>query len=285
MALDGGLVRLRQAQELAPSERKIADFILQDPGSFLKMNLAELAEQSGSSSAAVVRLWQSLKFDGFHDLKLRVAGDYQKEQTQSPKLYEEIEQGSDLETIVHAVKERSLQGIQHTASLVDVNTLGRAVEKLAGARRICLFGVGASGIIAEDMATKLLRIGLSAMSFRDYHQSVIYATQLCDKDVLLGVSYSGFTTDTLEVAQIARGRGATLITVTQYRKNPLRELADIALYVSADESVIRAAAMTSRLNSLFVMDLLFTGVASRKFEESIDILDATGAAAARHRKS
>ncbi|MCY0875630.1 MAG: MurR/RpiR family transcriptional regulator [Firmicutes bacterium] len=285
MTLDGGLVRLRQAQSLAPSERKIADVILQDPAAFLKMNLAELAEQSGSSSAAVVRLWQSLDFEGFHDLKLRVAGDYQKEQGQSPVLYGEIEQGSDLEQIVNAVKQRSVQGIQDTASLVDLVAMGKAIDALAKGRRNCLFGVGASGIIAEDMATKLLRIGLLAMSFRDYHQCVTFATQLSPEDVFVAVSYSGYTTDTLEVAQMAKERGATLIALTQYKRNPLRELADISLFVSADESVIRAAAMTSRINSLFVMDLLFTGVASQTYETSIDLLNATGEAAARHRKN
>jgi len=285
MTLDGGLVKLRQAQSLAPSERKIADIILQDPIGFLKMNLTELAEQSGSSSAAVVRLWQSLHFEGFHDLKLRVAGDFQKEQGQSPKLYEEIVQGSDLELIVDVVKERSLQGIQDTASLIDHHTLSAAVEALTNAKRICLFGVGASGIIAEDMGMKLLRIGLFAMSFRDYHQSIIFATQLSEADVFVVVSYSGNTTDTLEVAQIAKSRGATLISLTQYKKNPLRELADIPLYVSADESVIRAAAMTSRINSLFVMDLLFTAIASQTYDKSIDILNATGEAAARHHKN
>lgn len=285
MMMDGGLVRLRQAHYLAPSERKIADMILQDPPSFLKMNLTELAEQSGSSTAAVVRLWQSLQFAGFQDLKLRVAGDYQKEQDQSPKLYEEIDQGSDFEMIVNIVKERSLQGLQDTASLVDLVTLGAAIEALTKAKRICLFGVGASGIIAEDMGSKLLRIGRYSMSFRDYHQSVIFATQLSESDVFMAVSYSGNTTDTLEVAQIAKGRGATVISLTQFKKNPLRELADIPLFVSANESVIRAAAMTSRINSLFVMDLLFTGIASQTYESSIDILNATGEAASRHRKN
>jgi len=285
MTLDGGLIRLRQAQRLAPSERKIADVILQDPAAFLRMNLSEVASHSGSSSAAVVRLWQSLQFEGFQDLKLRVAGDYQKEQGQSPHLYEEIEPGSNLETIVGAVRQRSLRGIEDTASLLDLDMVRATVDALAGAERICLFGVGASGIIAEDMGAKLLRIGLLAMAFRDYHQSVTFATQLSSKDVFMAVSYSGHTTDTLEVAQIAKARGTPVIALTQFKKNPLRELADMTLCVSADESVIRAAAMTSRLNSLFVMDVLFTGVASQSYQRSIEILSATGAAAARHRDS
>ena len=283
--VDGGLIRLRQAQQLAPSEKKIADVILFDPSSFLKMTLAELAQASGSSQAAVVRLWRTLDFAGFHDLKLRVAGDVLKESAINPQPYEEIDQTSDLDTVMTAVLERSLRGMQDTRSLNDAAVVETAVEAVAAAGRICIFGVGASGIVAHDFGTKLIRIGLTAHSYTDFHESIMFATQLRSSDVLLAISYSGQTTDTIEVAQMARKCGATVITLTQYGKNPLRDLADIALFVSADESVIRPAAMTSRLTSLFVMDIVFTAVASRKFSESLELLNATREAAAMHRQS
>lgn len=284
MALDGGLVRLRQAQPLAPSERKIADVILGDPGAFLKMTLAELATASNSSQAAVVRLWRTLDFAGFHDLKLRVAGDYQRESSQDSRPYEEIGQSSSAETVMKLVLERSVRGIEDTMSLNDPAALESAADALLGARRICVFGVGASAEVAGDMASKLLRIGMMASGYDDFHGCAVFATQLTQEDVLIAISYSGQTTDTTEIAQIAKRRGARIITLTQYSRNPVRELGDISLYVSVDESVIRAAAMTSRLTSLVVMDVLFTAVASRKFEESIGILNETRDAVSSHRK-
>lgn len=283
LCVDGGLIRLRQAQQLAPSEKKIADVILFDPSAFLKMTLAELAQVSGSSQAAVVRLWRTLDFAGFHDLKLRVAGDVLKESATHQQPYEEIDQSSDLDAVMNAVQERSLRGIQDTRSLNDAAVVESAVEAVAAAGRICIFGVGASGIVARDIGTKLIRIGLTAHSYTDFHDSIMFATQLRDTDVLLAISYSGQTTDTLEIAHMARRCGARVITLTQYSKNPLRDLGDIPLFVSADESVIRPAAMTSRLTSLFMMDVLFTGVASRKFAESLELLNATREAAAMHR--
>lgn len=284
MTLDGGLVRLRQAQHLAPSERKIADFILMDPAAFLKMTLATLASESGSSQAAVVRLWRALDFAGFHDLKMRVAGDYYKSSVSEPQPYQEIEQGSDMPTIAAFVQERSLRGIQDTVSLAEPDILERAVDALLAAKRVCVFGVGASGMVAEDFGYKLMRIGFSTMSFRDFHQGAVYASQLEPGDVLLCVSYSGETTDTLDVAQVAKERGAVLVTLTQYNRNALRDLADIALFVSADESIIRTGAMISRLTGLVVLDVLFTAVISRKFDDSLELLNASREAAARHRR-
>lgn len=284
MALDGGLVRLRQAQQLAPSERKIADVILQDPGAFLEMTLAEVATASNSSQAAVVRLWRTLDFAGFHDLKLRVAGDYQRESAQETRPYEEIGQSSTMETVMKLVQERSVRGIEDTMSLNDAGTLETAADAILHARRVCVFGVGASAEVAGDITSKLLRIGMMASGYYDFHGCAVFATQLTEADVLIAISYSGQTTDTGEIAQIAKRRGARIITLTQYSKNPLRDLADISLYVSADESVIRAAAMTSRLTSLVVMDVLFTAVASRKFKESIGILNETRDAVSSHRR-
>lgn len=285
MALDGGLARLRQAQHLAPSEKKIADFILQDPASFLKMTLAALAAESGSSQAAVVRLWRTLDFAGFHDLKMRVAGDYYRTSSVPISPYQEIEPGSDMATVLSVTQERALRAIQDTSSLAEPSTLEGAVELLLAASRVGVFGVGASGIVAEDFGYKLLRIGLAAMAFRDFHQGVVYASGLGASDVLVCISYSGETTDTLEVAQSARRRGARVIALTQYNRNSLRDLADIPLFVSADESAIRTGAMTSRITALLVLDVIFTAIVSRRFDDSLGYLNASREAALTHRRT
>ena len=52
-------------KELPSSERKIADYVLQNPSAPLFMTMTELAAAAGSSPAIVVRLCKRLNVDGY----------------------------------------------------------------------------------------------------------------------------------------------------------------------------------------------------------------------------
>ncbi|MDF2670765.1 MAG: RpiR family transcriptional regulator, partial [Paenibacillus sp.] len=74
--LNGGLVALRAIlDQLKPSERKVAVYILENPKEIVKYSVQKLAELSGVSEATIIRLSKTLNMTGYQDLKLRVAGD------------------------------------------------------------------------------------------------------------------------------------------------------------------------------------------------------------------
>lgn len=67
-----------------------------------------------------------------------------------------------------------------------------------------------------------------------------------------------------------------MITITRYGKNTLSEMADIPLYVSSVESeLVRSAATASRMAQLNIIDILFTGVASRSYDSTLYYLNKT----------
>lgn len=78
--LNGGLVGLQAIlDQLKPSERKVADYILAHPEDVVKLSVQKLAEYSGVSEATIIRLARSLNMKGYQELKLRVAGDLTKQ--------------------------------------------------------------------------------------------------------------------------------------------------------------------------------------------------------------
>lgn len=72
---------------LPPSEKRIAQYILQNPDEAILLTAIALGEKSKTSSAAVIRLCKSIGFSGFQELKLRVTGDLQEK---SPVGYRDI---------------------------------------------------------------------------------------------------------------------------------------------------------------------------------------------------
>lgn len=270
----GGLVRLRESlSTLSVSERRIAEFILQEPSEFVNLTIQELAIRSESSPAAAVRLWKSLGFSGYHDFKIRVAGDIQFETTSEN--YSELKSGSSYMTILHAIEETHVLSIQNTLRLMDETSVKDAVQAILRAGKIMTFGVGASAAVADDLGQKLTRIGFPVYEASDFHKGAVLAAQLNEDDVIILVSHSGTTSDVVEVAEIAKGTGAHLIAITRFGDTPLSRIIDTKLYVSAVEPQIRVAATTSRISALTVIDLLFVNLANQFHEEIYDALDVT----------
>ena len=59
--------------QLTQSERIVADYILQNPGSVLRYSIAEVGKQSGVGLATVNRLCTKLNYRSYSDMKIALA--------------------------------------------------------------------------------------------------------------------------------------------------------------------------------------------------------------------
>ncbi|WP_289137710.1 MurR/RpiR family transcriptional regulator [uncultured Brevibacillus sp.] len=283
--LNGGLVSLQAIlDELKPSERKVAQFILAHPEDVVKLSVQKLAELSGVSEATIIRLARSLNMKGYQELKLRIAGDLTK-QTAATGSYQEIMMEGSVESIMQAVSWNNVQSIQDTLSVLSNEEVKKAVNALSGARKIDVYGVGASAVIADDIRQKFSRINLWCEAYSDFHAQLTSAVNLTDKDVVIGISYSGQTEDIIQSLTEARQQGATIITLTKFGPSPVADLAHIRLFTSSVEKSIRSGAMASRIAQLNVIDILFITMVSRKQEEVIPLLEKTRLAVSRTKRS
>ncbi|GEB30583.1 DNA-binding MurR/RpiR family transcriptional regulator [Brevibacillus sp. 1238] len=282
--LNGGLVSLQAIlDELKPSERKVAEYIVAHPEDVVKLSVQKLAELSGVSEATIIRLARSLNMKGYQELKLRIAGDLNKQTT--PTSYQEIMMEGSVESIMQAVSWNNIQSIQDTLSVLSSEEVKRAVEALSTARKIDVYGVGASAVIADDIKQKFCRINLWCEAYSDFHAQLTSAVNLTPNDVVIGISYSGQTEDIIQSLTEARQQGATVITLTKFGPSPVAELAHIRLFTSSVEKSIRSGAMASRIAQLNVIDILFMTMVSRKQEEVIPLLEKTRLAVSRTKRS
>lgn len=277
----GGLVRLKEAMAtLSESEAKIADYVLRDPASLMGLTVQELAQKSGGSPAAVVRLWKSLGFEGYNDFKFRVASDVQSAR---PEDYEELQIDNSFGSILRVVEDSLSQTIQNTFRLLREVDIEAAATALLKAQRILTFGVGASGIVANDFAQKLLRVGFSVHSTSDFHTAATVAAQLTEEDVMVAVSYSGRTSDVVETVKLARENGAHVISITRFGDTPLGRVSSTGLHISAVEPSVRVAATSSRISALAIIDTLFIYLANHFDKQIYASLEASRSAVASHK--
>jgi DNA-binding MurR/RpiR family transcriptional regulator len=192
-----------------------------------------------------------------------------------------------LDDVVAKLAYEEQQTLADTAAGLDTGQLGAAVSALVAARRTDVYGVGASGLVAQDLTQKLLRIGLMAHAHSDPHLAVTNAVQLRSGDVAVAITHSGTTGDVVEPLRVAFEHGATTVAVTGRPDAPVTQYADIVLTTSTSrETELRPAAMSSRTSQLLVVDCLFVGVAQRTYETAAPALAASYEALAhRHRSA
>ncbi|CAM5463546.1 transcriptional regulator [Streptomyces gougerotii] len=259
------------------SMQRVAEAVAGDPAGCSALTVTGLAELTGTSEATVVRTARLLGYPGYRDLRLALAGlAAQQESGQSPAVTADIAVDDSLAEVVAKLAHDEQQTLADTAAGLDTAQLAACVDALAGARRIDIYGIGASGLVAQDLAQKLLRIGLIAHAHADPHLAVTNAVQLRPRDVAIAITHSGTTGDVIEPLRTAFERGATTIAVTGRPDGAVSQYADHLLTTStARESELRPAAMSSRTSQLLVVDCLFVGVAQRTYETAAPALSAS----------
>ncbi len=119
--------------------------------------------------------------------------------------------------------------VRATWENMDKEAFAKAVDVLAKAERIAAAGCGHTGIACQHFAHLMCCIERPAR-FISPAEAVHGATGYIQKgDVLLLASRGGKTAELLPIMDIARGKGAIIISVTENLSSPLAQGADIVL--------------------------------------------------------
>ena len=155
-----------------------------------------------------------------------------------------------------------------------IKVFEEVITLLADAENIFLFGVGSSGIVAQDMHQKMIKLRKRALYITDSNFGTLNAALCTDKDVVVAISFSGRTKEVNIAARKAKEMGAKVISITNNTKNKLRALSDINIVIpSVEMNESRLAAIFSRYGQLFVVDMLFVGLAKRISNSPSQLLD------------
>jgi RpiR family carbohydrate utilization transcriptional regulator len=252
---------------LPPAEQRVAKLVLADPRAFTSLPVVELAERSHVSKPTVVRFCRSVGYDGLTDFKRKLAGSVNEG---VPFVHRSVDEDDKSADIIVKVIDNAVSALLKYRNDAASHAFERAIVALVDAgrngRRIDFYGVGNSGIVALDAEHKFFRLGVRANAVSDGHVQVMSATMLAPGDCAVIISNSGHSRDLLDVAEIARRKGATLIAITA-SGSPLAQAAhganQILLAVDHPEDYDRYSPMVSRLLHLMVIDILTTAVALR----------------------
>lgn len=268
MIMKNALIKLREnLSSLSSAEKTIAEYILANPDEISKLSIHELSKRSFSSASAVVRMCRSIGFDGYREFKSSLAVELAIEyQNSQQMLNTEIEKGDSLSDIITKITYKNSKSLEETVKLMDADTLQNCVDLLVCSKTVLLFGLGASLIAAKDAYLKFLRVSKPCIFNEDWHLQLLSARNSSTNDVAIICSYSGNTVEMIECAKALIENRTPIIAITRCMDSAITELADYRLCTTANESLLRSAAMSSRISQLNIIDILYTAYAYSNFD-------------------
>lgn len=240
-------------EEFSKTEKKIADFLMQNPDGILPLYITELAERCGTSEATIVRFAKRLGFEGYQQLKIAIA----QESSLRP-VSENITEQDDAFNIFSKVCQDIYCSLEKTRHGIQKQALQACCDKLLTADKILVFGLGNSASVALDTAHKIFRLGLNAVAYTDNHMQAIAAAHTNETSVVIGISHSGASKDIVNALQIAQQNGATTVAITNYGKSPIDKVSDIILHTVSDETNYRILGLSSRIAQLAIIDTIYS---------------------------
>ncbi|ANY61419.1 transcriptional regulator [Comamonas aquatica] len=246
---------------LAPAEQRVGKLVLEDPHRFARLPVRELAERAHVSKPTVVRFCRSMGYDGLADFKLKLAGNVAEG---VPFVHRSVDVDDKTSDVLVKVIDNSVAAFLQYRNAATPAAIEQAVNAITSTwqrkQRLEIYGVGNSGVVAQDAQHKFFRLGISSQATSDTHIQTMGATMLRPGDCLIVISNSGRTRELVDVAHIARHQGATVIAITSSH-TPLSDSSHILLAADNLEGSDLYSPMASRLLHLLIIDILATAVA------------------------
>lgn len=248
---------------LSKTEKMVADYVKEEKDQIIYQTLQEISKNINVGEATILRFCYKIGFGGFQDLKLNIAKE-EPNLDQSPK-------GDYTEQVTANI----MRSITETKAVLEMKNLEAAVDLLKSGNRIVAYGVGASGNAAQELESRLLRLGKLTHAVVDNHFQLMTSSILNEQDVVFAFSLTGSTIELVDSLMMAKKNKVKIVAVTNHILSPIASLADVVLLTAGKESPMNGGSLTGKISQLYIIDLLITGFSLRNPQLSAEMRERT----------
>ncbi len=243
---------------LTKTQVKVVDYLLANPDEAAFLTAAELGRRAGVSDATIVRLAQTLGFEGFSQMQRHLQGQIIARLDTGSRLKRTTQAVGSLEDVLQAVMRADLANLMQTAETTSLETYRGVVEHMSRVQEVHVIGLRSAHALAVFLASALKvlgrRVHLITPGFDDVWSEV---EALGPGSLLVAFSFPRYTSLTVEVARAAKEAGATVIAFTDSALSPLATAADLVMPASfALDSYLE-----SFVAALSLINAIVTGIA------------------------
>lgn len=239
------------------TEQRIANYLLKNSHTLANINAAELAVNAGVSSASVIRFSRQMGYRGYPEFKIDYLSEEKQQKNHHDILYGNLAKTDTTAQIITKTGHLFTTAIQDSLALLEANTIDLIAHKMVSAKRIVLFGIGASSIVASDIFHKLIRVNKNVLFSADLHAQLAYSANVCADDFAIAVTARGNTLDINRMLRSAKRENCLTLAITRFGQDNATQIADYTLPYFYDEQHSQLGVITPQVLQIVTFDVLF----------------------------
>ena len=225
------------------TEKIIADFFICNHTD-IDFSAKEISRRLHVSSAALVRFAKKLEFSGYREFIYQYrAGLVVREE--APR---------DILNVWDAYQEV----LNRSYNLMDTSQVKRVAALMSQKERIYLYGVGSSGLAAQELESRFMRVGMDVYAVTDTHLMAMNHVRLDPNCLVIAISVSGETREVMNALQAAARAGAVTVLITSRNHTEFQNLFDEVLPIAVKKRMDSGEAVSPQLPVLILGDVLYT---------------------------
>ncbi len=176
---------------LTKVEKKVADYVLQNPRQVLFMSITDLADACQVGETSVYRFCRTMNLQGYQEFKMQLSLGMSDQDEEWAPSEDNRNLEKSLKDSAESLLQKHVEALEETYRLLNQESFEGFLERMEKARRIFFFGVSDSQLIAQEAGNKFMSISGKAYSISDPHMQAVTAASMTEEDFLVFLSYSG----------------------------------------------------------------------------------------------
>ena len=224
-------------------EKKIADFFIHNTKT-INISSKDLSKYLYTSEATLTRFAQKCGFSGYREFV------YYYQDTFAIKK-------NVTENVTKQVLNTYQELLNKSYALIDEKQIQRIVALLSAKKYIYIYGKGSSGLVANEIKLRFMRLGLRVDSITDAHVMAMNRSLLNQDCVVIGISISGKTKAVIQGLKSAKERGSTTVLFTSKKELRFKIFCDEIFLFSVKENLEHSDVISPQFPILIMIDIVY----------------------------
>lgn len=268
--MDNPLINLKEnIAELTVSQRKVADYILQNPSDVAFLTVDQLAREVGTSTTTIMRVAFTLGYTGYTQFQKGLQAILRNRTAPHTRLETNLQDIEDDNLWGYTVS-KHLNQIENAFELISADYLETIIETILGANRIYCTSVRSGLPVGQYLTHGLNRsLGNCELVMADMSDWIDDVINMNKDDLIIATSFPRYAQRIIDFVKFAKEKDVTVIAITDNYSAPIVEHADYIL--PCDSSSI--AFHNSPITAMIVADYIISATAIKNPEETRERLD------------
>lgn len=251
------------------TEKIIADYFISNTSHEEDFSALSISEKLHVSEASLTRFAKKCGYSGYREFifayKENISNDFQIENQVTKRVLSDYEKISE-----------------KTYSLIDEKQIKRIANLVMKANRICFYGIGSSGLVALEMKSRTMRLGLYSDAFNDPDLMKMNSALLDENSIAIAFSISSETSVIYRALENANKNHAKTILFTANIKEPFKNICDEIVVVANKEYLNYGNKISPQFPLLVMLDILYSYLvelvdksSQNKFISTLEALNET----------